>query len=210
MNLKIVTTAVMVLLATTNLYANHVKDVVPFTTDGCSSFPDGFNTGKDNFKQWRHCCVKHDFDYYAGGTKLAKNISDSKLSQCVSKALNSDKVTRTDKIFGNSMGRIMLDGVKVGGLPKFLMFKSQAGYRWGYGVPNNNGFLDINSNEIHEKLRLELIEFSDFLENKETSSNMQISEAQFLEIKQYLKKKINFMGTNNSQTDTRFKNNITK
>src|SRR5262245_15908951 len=31
----------------------------PFTTDGCSTFPDG---------AWKSCCVTHDYAYWCGGT----------------------------------------------------------------------------------------------------------------------------------------------
>jgi hypothetical protein len=38
--------------------------LVPFTSDGCSAFPDG------TFAQqqlWLSCCERHDYDYWKGG-----------------------------------------------------------------------------------------------------------------------------------------------
>ena len=53
----------------------------PFTSDGCSAFPDG------TFKQrnlWLSGCQKHDFDYWKVGTYQARLDSDNALKTCVS------------------------------------------------------------------------------------------------------------------------------
>jgi len=41
------------------------SELKPFTTDGCSAFPDG--TFKQN-ELWLSCCVAHDYAYWQGGT----------------------------------------------------------------------------------------------------------------------------------------------
>mgnify|MGYP000542505184 FL=1 len=43
----------------------HAESIKPFTSDGCSAFPDG------TFKQktlWLSCCTAHDYIYWQGGT----------------------------------------------------------------------------------------------------------------------------------------------
>ena len=39
-------------------------DIAPFTSDGCSSFPDGTPA---NQSLWLECCVRHDLAYWRGG-----------------------------------------------------------------------------------------------------------------------------------------------
>ena len=41
------------------------KTIAPFTTDGCSEFPDGTPAHKN---LWLKCCVAHDIKYWAGGS----------------------------------------------------------------------------------------------------------------------------------------------
>src|SRR5262249_471355 len=38
-----------------------VAELAPFTTDGCTTFPDGTLT---DATLWQHCCIEHDFAYY--------------------------------------------------------------------------------------------------------------------------------------------------
>jgi len=79
----------------------------PFTTDGCSMWPDG---------NVRDCCVEHDKAYWSGGPLSLKKEADDKLKKCVQEKgeiLNA---------------RLMRLGVEFGGawwLP--------TSWRWGYG-----------------------------------------------------------------------------
>jgi hypothetical protein len=43
------------------------KILRPFTSDGCSSSPDGFET-KDKNPAWVDCCITHDTAYWLDGT----------------------------------------------------------------------------------------------------------------------------------------------
>jgi len=89
------------------------EEIKPFTTDGCSSFPDG------NMKQqslWVNCCIRHDLAYWKGGTLEDKQQADKALESCVT------------KVGEPKIAAIMLAGVKVGG-SAFL----PTSYRWGYG-----------------------------------------------------------------------------
>ncbi len=85
----------------------------PFTSDGCSSFPDG------TFKQkelWLSCCTAHDYAYWRGGTYDERVQADKALRSCVAKVGEPEVAV------------LMLAGVRVGGTP-FL----PTSYRWGYG-----------------------------------------------------------------------------
>lgn len=99
----------------------------PFTSDGCSVFPDG------TFKQknlWLNCCIKHDYDYWQGGSFQDKLASDQAL-----------------KLFGEKVGQpevaaLMLAGVRVGG-SAYLPTQ----FRWGYGWPYPRLYGDLSKVE---------------------------------------------------------------
>jgi hypothetical protein len=90
----------------------------PFTTDGCSLFPDrSASTGMD----WRRCCVAHDLLYWRGGTPAERRSADLELRRCV------------DQETGDaSMATLMYHGVRLGGTP-YLPTPFRWGYGWGYG-----------------------------------------------------------------------------
>lgn len=92
--------------------AGHEGDGVipphPFTTDGCSMWPDG---------TWRECCVVHDVSYWCGGPEK-RSIADRNLQACVRR-----KSTRANAFF-------MYLGVRLGGY-RWWPFP----WRWGYGYP---------------------------------------------------------------------------
>lgn len=75
----------------------------PFTTDGCSHWPDD---------GWVLCCVEHDLAYWYGGTPEERLAADRALRECV----------------GGVMGCVMYVGVRVGGSPIW-----RSDHRWGYG-----------------------------------------------------------------------------
>lgn len=80
----------------------------PFTSDGCSMFPDG---------NWRECCITHDFAYWCGGSRKARSKADNELEQCVS--------DQGHPILGWLMNHL---GVQMGGHPLW-----PTSFRWGYG-----------------------------------------------------------------------------
>ena len=92
----------------------------PFTTDGCSHYPDG-SIGGDN--EWRECCLIHDMEYWCGGTRDERRKSDENLKQCVAK-----------KGFPEQ-GKIMRWGTTIGGSPAYPF-----PWRWGYGWPWGHGY----------------------------------------------------------------------
>lgn len=87
----------------------------PFTTDGCSDFPDGTPTHKT---LWRACCVAHDKAYWQGGTYDERRKADKELRRCVA------------HVGEPGIAALMLAGVRVGGSPYW-----PTRFRWGYGWP---------------------------------------------------------------------------
>lgn len=91
----------------------NANEISPFTTDGCSLFPNG--TIKQN-KLWLSCCTAHDYAYWQGGTFDERLIADLKLEQCVA------------EVGEPNIAILMLAGVRVGGTPYL-----PNSFRWGYG-----------------------------------------------------------------------------
>ena len=102
-------------------------ELKPFTSDGCSSFPDGTI---DQQTLWLNCCIKHDLSYWKGGTYQQRYTADLALEQCVADIGEPD------------VAKIMLAGVRVGGGPYF-----PTTYRWGYGWPYPRGYKALTASE---------------------------------------------------------------
>ena len=88
----------------------------PFTSDGCSSFPDGTMAQKE---LWLECCTVHDYAYWKGGTSQQRKAADQALSECVA------------SVGEEAIALLMLAGVRVGGTP-LLPTKFRWGYGWSY------------------------------------------------------------------------------
>ena len=102
--------AVILLLST----CTPAADLRPFTTDGCSLFPDRALIGHAD---WCKCCVYHDLAYWRGGTAEQRLQADRDLQRCVTEATGDAK-----------LAELMFVGVRAGGGPYFF-----TPYRWGYG-----------------------------------------------------------------------------
>lgn len=100
----------------------------PFTTDGCSLFPDRALNGKAD---WCQCCVAHDLEYWRGGTAEARRNADQKLRECVVNTTNN-------KLLADAM----YAGVRSGGGPYFF-----TPYRWGYGWPYGRPYRELTPDE---------------------------------------------------------------
>ncbi len=98
-----------------------------FTTDGCSSFPDGPGGDPD---AWRHHCVEHDRAYWAGGTREQRKLADRKLAD----GLKADGHT------GSS--HLIYWGTRMGGHPLF-----PASWRWGYAWEYPRGYRPLTGDE---------------------------------------------------------------
>ncbi|RHW76304.1 hypothetical protein [Colwellia sp. RSH04] len=109
-------------------------ELAPFTSDGCSVFPDG------TFEQshlWLSCCTAHDLAYWQGGTAKERLIADEALQQCVA-AVGEPEIAQ-----------LMLAGVRVGGTPYL-----PTSFRWGYGWPYPRGYKALTYNEKQQAIKL--------------------------------------------------------
>lgn len=111
------------------------ESLKPFTTDGCSLFPDG---SPENKHLWLQCCLEHDRSYWLGGTRDERRAADKQLKQCV---------VGLDEKF---VAGVMQTGVRLGGTPWL-----PTSFRWGYGWPFGRGYQAIS--EAEERLALKLM-----------------------------------------------------
>lgn len=113
----------------------------PFTTDGCSLFPEGT---PEQQSLWAECCIRHDLAYWRGGTEAQREAADQALHACVSRVGEPE------------IAKLMLTGVRLGGSPFF-----PTSYRWGYGWSYQRGYAPLTPQEVqqvrHELQRLRLI-----------------------------------------------------
>ncbi|MBC3880515.1 hypothetical protein H8K35_03660 [Undibacterium sp. LX40W] len=107
----------------------------PFTTDGCSMFPDRSYISKAD---WCSCCVAHDLAYWRGGTAEQRRQADLALKDCVQKATKNP-----------FLANMMYEGVRVGGGP--YLFTT---YRWAYGWKVGRGYFTLTTEENAEADRL--------------------------------------------------------
>jgi hypothetical protein len=111
-------------------------DLKPFTTDGCSMFPD---RSVITHKDWCTCCVTHDFAYWRGGTAAQRLTADQALQACVLQATGNKLLAET-----------MYAGVRAGGGPYYFTT-----YRWGYGWPYGRDYQPLTAEESAAANQLE-------------------------------------------------------
>ena len=119
------------------------SEIKPFTTDGCSVFPDG---DLDNNDKWMQCCIRHDYAYWKGGTEVEREQADAELKQCVAE-LGEDTIST-----------IMHMGVRFGGEPFFPTW-----YRWGYGWYYSRGYAKLTKEE-EQQVRTRMLELRDLID----------------------------------------------
>ena len=121
-------------LLLTWIATTHAQDLQPFSTDGCSAFPDGGPQQKD---LWLDCCIAHDRAYWLGGTYTQREAADEHLRQCV------------QEVGEPAVAALMLIGVRVGGSPFW-----PTPYRWGYGWPYPRGYGKLAAEELAQAQKL--------------------------------------------------------
>jgi len=119
------------------------EQIKPFTTDGCSVFPDGT---LEQEKLWLSCCRLHDYAYWKGGTSKERLIADQQLKQCV---------LELDETF---VANLMLIGVRVGGTPYL-----PTPFRWGYGWEFMRGYQPLSDAEKQQVISQGVLLSSPFL-----------------------------------------------
>ena len=95
-------------------------EIEPFSSDGCSLFPDGTLSQR---AAWKHCCYDHDKSYWPGGSRFERLAADRQLASCVAEA----GFPLTSKL--------MYAGVRAGGTPYI-----PTPFRWGFGWPWFHGY----------------------------------------------------------------------
>ena len=110
--------------------SSYAGDLKPFTSDGCSIFPDGT---LDQNELWLACCTAHDHAYWKGGTYEARMESDLALRDCVS------------KVGKEEIALLMLAGVRVGGSPYL-----PTPFRWGYGWRYPRFYGELSRQELQQ------------------------------------------------------------
>ncbi len=103
------------------------QELKPFSSDGCSLFPDG--TLSQN-RLWLNCCITHDRTYWIGGTEAERLKADQELEACV------------ESIGEPEIAKVMLAGVRVGGSPYL-----PTSFRWGYGWSESRGYKALDAHE---------------------------------------------------------------
>ena len=104
--------------------------LAPFTSDGCSVFPDGTASHQS---LWLQCCRAHDYAYWKGGTHDERLAADRALRTCV------------DAVGEPAIAALMLAGVRIGGTP-YLPTR----FRWGYGWPWPRGYRVLTPAELEQ------------------------------------------------------------
>lgn len=100
----------------------------PFSSDGCSLFPDrGLGEG-----DWCGCCLAHDLAYWRGGTEAQRLQADKDLRECVA-ARTGDR----------TLAENMYSGVRAAGGPNLA-----TSFRWGYGWPAGRGYEPLTAEEL--------------------------------------------------------------
>lgn len=104
-------------------------NIKPFTSDGCSLFPDD---GVISQHDWCECCFVHDVSYWKGGTKEQRRLADEELKACVLRKTENE-----------ALANLMYSGVRFGGSPYFYNW-----YRWGYGWPYKRKYQALSEQEL--------------------------------------------------------------
>lgn len=60
----------------------NASSISPFETDYCTNYPEGTKTEPE---LWKHCCLKHDLDFWVGGTKKERLAADLEFRSCIEK-----------------------------------------------------------------------------------------------------------------------------
>ena len=107
------------------------ESIRPFTTDGCSAFPEGTAAHKT---LWLECCIAHDKAYWLGGTYTERQQADKNLQTCVAQ-VGEPKVAA-----------LMRAGARVGGSPYW-----PTSFRWGYGWSWPRGYRTLSPEELAQE-----------------------------------------------------------
>jgi hypothetical protein len=115
--------AVVLALVCTSGGAVAAAALAPFTTDGCSLFPDRALVGRAD---WCHCCLAHDLAYWRGGTADERLQADLVFRACVQKESSDPALAETMYLGGPAL---------------------MTPFRWGYGWPRGRFYAPLSADE---------------------------------------------------------------
>ena len=119
--------AILALSVTAVSCASQQSYPVAFTSDGCSTSPDG---PLSDHERWKQACVIHDYRYWCGGTPLERLEADRELATNIAAT-------------GNPLiAQISKGVVRLGGSPWL-----PTSYRWGYGWAYPRGYRHLSDEE---------------------------------------------------------------
>lgn len=107
-----------------------------FKTDYCTNYPEG---PKEDPSAWKHCCLKHDMYFWAGGSKQDRYDADLELKNCIVDAGYPRQA------------RIMYSAVRMGSYSP-VKYPDR---RWGNGWKNRAEFKALSLEEI-QSIKAEL------------------------------------------------------
>ena len=147
------TIALLLILFTSPLTV--AAELTPFSTDGCSAFPEGTI---DLQSLWFDCCISHDMAYLKGGSFAQRQLADKELEQCVTQLGEPD------------IALLMYHGVRIGGTPHI-----PTPFRWGYGWPFARGYKALDEGE-RQQVRKRLQEFRLFVKSTTDKIDLQLEK----------------------------------
>lgn len=109
----------------------------PFHSNLCTGFPPGTKT---NPNQWRHCCIEHDLDFWAGGCKHHRISADKRLRSCV------------EQTGAREIAFLMYLGVRIGSYSPFKIKEERWGNGWLDGRPDGQALTRIDLESIRSEL----------------------------------------------------------
>jgi hypothetical protein len=107
-----------------------------FSTDYCTNYPEGTRARPE---LWKHCCLIHDLNFWAGGSSRDRKTADLQLRTCI------------EDTGAVSTAWLMYLGVRAG---SFSPIK-YSDKRWGNGWPGRKMNLPLTLEEV-ERIDLEL------------------------------------------------------
>lgn len=135
LRLRALRTGLIACLAACQTAPPLAPQLAPFTTDGCSMFP---NRSPDGKTDWCQCCLAHDLAYWRGGTAAKREQADDALRACVNASTDSPLLSR-----------VMHAGVRTAGGPQL-----PTSFRWGYGWPYGRNYLPLDAGEEAQVTRM--------------------------------------------------------
>jgi hypothetical protein len=126
---------VLILILFFNLSAR-ASELRSFSTDYCTNYPEGTTAQPD---LWKHCCLIHDLNFWAGGEKKDRRSADLSLRSCI------------EATGAFSTAQIMYWAVRAGSLSP-IKYPDK---RWGNGWPGRKVHLPLTRQEI-ERIDVEL------------------------------------------------------